>query len=150
MPFFQIFFLIMKETYFPPVFILFEFWNFQMIPHYFPPYFINIEEVVLSSLIKILEWLEVPGLKLFKWNSNHFQIPFHFFDGRSHIIFTVGFVLNLNFKFHGTKIKKWKFGKVHLFPLIQLSKSFKFHSISHKKITQAIIPQSDKQSKLFI
>ena len=79
---------------------------------------------ILKKSCYLPTWKSLSGLKFlvwkyFKWNSNHFQIPFHFFDGRSHIIFTLGFVLNLIFfEFHGTKSKKWKFGKVLLFPLI--------------------------------
>ena len=47
-------------------------------------------------------------------------------NGRSHIIFAQGFCVWKAFEFMEIRKQIWKFGKVLLFPLIELSKSFEF------------------------
>jgi hypothetical protein len=52
------------------------------------------EEVMLSFLMKILEWQKVSGLKIFlNGNSNLFKSLFISLNGRRHIIFTLGFCI---------------------------------------------------------
>ena len=100
--------------------------NFQLIFHI-------IEEVILSSLMKIIELHKVlefeifpNGIQIFSktlWNSN----------GRSHVIFTLGFCVEMNLNSWTSNCKDESFGKVLLFPLIQLSKvsnSTHFQSIN--------------------
>ena len=89
-----------------------------MIPHYFPPYFINIEEVVLSSLIKILEW--------------HRSFWFGIFNGGSHVIFTVGFSVWNEFEFMGIKSQNESLGK-SFYSLSFNFKKFQNHSVSHNR-----------------
>ena len=65
--------------------------NFQLIFHI-------IEEVILSSLVKIIELHKVSNLKYFWMEFKSFQNPFHLFKWKSHIMFTLGFCdkMNLN------------------------------------------------------
>ena len=124
--------------------------KFKSAPHHSPIYFIYFEEVLLSSLMKILEWPKVSVLKYFKWNSNRFQTPFYFFKWKKSYYLHSRFFLMKWFLINGDKKNKkmqgWKFGKVLLFPLIQLSKSFNFHSISHNIQTNN---QTNRHNYLF-
>lgn len=98
-----------------------------------------------SHSIKILKkscylpsWKSLSGMKYpvwnyFKWNSNHFQIPFHLFKWKKSYHLHSRVLWWNECEFMEIINARWKFGKVILFPLIQHSKSFKFHSISHNK-----------------
>ena len=101
-------------------------WNFQLS-------FLKYEEVILSSLMNSLSCLKFLSLKYFKWNSNHFQTPFHFFKWKKSYYLHSRVLWWNEFEFRKIKMQDESFGKVLLFPLIQLSKSFKFHSISHNQ-----------------
>ena len=72
--------------------------NFKSGPHHSPLYFIYFEEVILSSLMKILEWHKVSELKHSQMEYKSSQPPFISLNERSHIIFTLGFCdeMNLN------------------------------------------------------
>ena len=59
-----------------------------------------------------------------------FKSLFISLNGRSHIIFTLGFCDKMDLNSWISKCNDESFRKVLLFPLIQLSKSFKFHPIS--------------------
>ena len=52
--------------------------NFESGPHHFPLYFIYFEEVMLSSLMKILEWHKVSDLKYSQMEFKSAQTPFSF------------------------------------------------------------------------
>ena len=111
-----------KSNHFQVTFKLFL-WNFQLI----------FEEVILSSLMKIIELHKVSKFEIFSDGIQIFSKTFFISNGRSHVIFTLRFCVWIEFEFTKIKMKGWKFGKVISFPLIQLPKSFKFHSISHNQ-----------------
>ena len=114
-------------------------WNFQLS-------FFKYEEVILSSLVNSLSCLKFLNLKYFKWNSNHFQTPFHFFKRKkSYYLHSRALWWN-EFEFFEIKMQDESFGKVLLFSLIYLSKSSKFPSMSHKQPHH----KSNNLSKLFI
>ena len=133
-------FLKLKTKNFPKVNQM----KFKSAPHHFPLYFTYFKEVLLSSLMKILEWHKVSELD---YCSNGIQIYFKtpFFislNGRSHTISTLGFFHEMNLNSWRSKFKMKSFGKVLLFPLIQLSKKFLFPLNFTQSTTQ--------QSQLFI
>ena len=52
--------------------------KFRSAPHHSPLYFIYFEEVILSSLMKILEWHKVSDLKYSQMEFKSFSNPFSF------------------------------------------------------------------------
>ena len=85
----------------------------------------------LKKSFYLLSWKSLSCIKfqiwtIFRWNSNLFKTLF-ISNGRCHIIFTLGFCDEMNLNSWTSNCKDESFGKVLLFPLIQLSKSFKFH-----------------------
>ena len=101
-------------------------WNFQLS-------FLKYEEVILSSLMNSLSCLKFLSLKYFKWNSNHFWTPFHFFKWKKSYYLRSRVLWWNEFEFMEIKMEDESFGKVLLFPLIQLSKfsnSTHFQSIN--------------------
>ena len=86
----------------------------------------------------LLSWKSLSCIKFLVWIicKNEIQIfskTLFILIGRSHVIFTLGFCIWQEFEFMEIRMQSEKFGKVISFPLIQLSKSFKFHSISHNQ-----------------
>lgn len=78
----------------------FEFdpFNFQLIFHIF-------EEVILSSLMKIIELLEVYEFEIFSNEIQTFSTTFSFnLNGRSHVIFSLGFCVEKH-------LNSWRFIK---------------------------------------
>ena len=88
-------FLIIEGVIFPSLFILFEWMelflklkteNFPKVnqmkfitaPHHFPLYFLYFKEVLLSSLMKILEWHKVSKFEIFQMEFKSFSNPFSF------------------------------------------------------------------------
>ena len=111
-------------------------WNFQLS-------FLEFEEVILYSLMNSLSCLKFLNLKIFKWNSNHFQPPlFYFFKWKKSYHLHSRVLWWNKFEPMVIKMQDESFGKVLLFPLIQLSKSFQFPII----FTQSVTQQSNKQS----
>ena len=91
--------------------------------------------------MKIIELHKVSELE--KYFQNEIQIfsktLFTYLNGRSHVIFSLGFCTWKEIELTEMINAKWRFGKVLLFPLIKLSKSFEFthfQSINHTTIKQ--------------
>ena len=80
---------------------------------------------------KSLSCIKFLDLKYFKNGiQNPFKTLFHLINGRSHIIFTLGFCVEKNLNSLGDQKAKWKFWESHFIPSHLTFKSFKFHSIS--------------------
>ena len=92
------------------------------------------------SCIKFLNW------KYFQMKFKYFQIPFHLIKWKKSYHLHSRVLWWNKFEFMEIINARWKFGKVLLFPLIQLSKSFEFHSNSHK---QPHHNQANNQNYLF-
>ena len=96
----------------------------------------------LKKSYYLLSWKSLGGLKyfiwiVFKWKFKSFQKPFSFQMEEVMSSSLKGFVLKWIW-ISRDQNARWKFGKVISFPLIKLSKSFKFHSLT--------VNQSNKQS----
>ena len=76
------------------------------------------EEVMLSPLMKILEWLEVPGLKIFQMEFKSFSNPFSFLWWKKSYYLHSRVCFEFKFWIPWNQKQEWKFGKVLLFPLI--------------------------------
>ena len=102
----------------------------QIIPLKLPTLFLQIWP---SHFMNSLSCLKFLNLKYFKWNSNHFQTPFHFFKWKKSYYLHSRILWWNEFEFFKIKMQNESFGKVLLFSLIKLSKSFNFHSVSHNQ-----------------
>ena len=101
-------------------------------------YFISFEEVILSSLVKIIELHKVSEVEnISQWNSNIFQTPFSFLMEEVMSSSLQGFVFekNLNSWRSKCKMKVWESPFI---PSHVTFKSFEFHSINHTTIKQSI------------
>ena len=109
----------------------FDSFNFQLIFHI-------IEEVILSSLMKIIELHKVSNLKYFQTEFKSFQTPFHFFEWKKsyHLHSRVLYLKRI--WIHGEQKAKMKVWESPFIPSHLTSKSFKFHSINHPTIKQSI------------
>ena len=76
-------------------------------------YFIKFEEVILSSLMKIIELHKVSEFEIFSMKFKYFQQAlFIYLNGRSHVIFSLGFCILKNIWIHGDqnakRVKVWE------------------------------------------
>ena len=122
--------------------------KFKSARHHSPLYFVHFEEVLVSSLMKILEWHKVSELQFF------FQIEFKSFSKTPFYIFKWKRSYYLHsrvlwwneFEFMEIKMKMKVLGKSFYslsFNFQKVSISTQFHTINHTK-------KSNKQSQLFI
>ena len=92
------------------------------------------------SCLKFLNW------KYFKWNSNHFQTPFHFFKWKkSYYLHSRDLWWN-GLEFREIKMQDEKFWESPFIPSHATFKSFNFHSISHN---QSHNNQTNNHNNLF-
>ena len=108
--------------------------NFQLLFHI-------IEEVILSSLMKIIELHKVSEFEIFPNEIQIFSKTLFILNGRSHIFFTLGFCDEMNLNSLETKSKGEFLGKSFYslsFNFQKVSISTQFHTINHTKIKQTI------------
>ena len=105
-------------------------------------YFICFEEVILSSLMKIIELLKVSEFEIF---SNEIQIfsttLFIYLNGRSHVIFSLGFCDEINLNSWRSESKVNVLGKSFYslsFNFQKVSNFTQFHTSNHTTIKQSI------------
>ena len=111
-------------------------WNFQLS-------FFKYEEVILSSLMNSLSCLKFLSLKYFKWNSNHFQTPFHFFKWKKSYYLHSRVLWWNEFEFRKIKMQDEKFRESPFIPSHSTFKKFSisnhFHTINLATNKQTII-----------
>ena len=100
----------------------------------------------LKKSFYLLPWKSLSRIKfqnwnISKWNSIIFQTPFSFLNGRSHVIFSLGFCIWKEFEFMEIKMQKESLGK-SFYSLSFNFQKFRIHSLSDN--------QSNNQSNLSI
>ena len=105
-------------------------------------YFIYFEEVILSSLMKIIELLKVSEFEIFSNGIHIFSKPFFIYlNGRSHIILSLGICDEMNLNSWRLEIQGESLGK-SFYSLSFNFQKFRIHSLSDN--------QSNNQSNLSI
>ena len=98
--------------------------KFKSAPHHFPLYFINFEENMLSSLMKILEWLEVSGLKMFQMEFKSFSNPFSFLWWKKSYYLHSSVCFEFKFWIPWNQKKEMKVSESHFIPSHSTFKKF--------------------------
>ena len=110
-------------------------WNSQLIFH-------NLKKSFYLLSWKSLSCLSFWIGNVLKWNSNIFNTPCHLNNGRSHVIFSLGFCIWKEFESLRPKCKKVKVWESPFFPSHLTFKKFRIHALSDN--------QSNNQSNLSI
>ena len=120
--------------------------NFKSGPHHSPLYFIYFEEVLLSSLMKILEWHKVSELKHSQMEFKSSQPLFHFFKwNKSYYLHSRVLWWN-EFEFMVIKCKMKVLFKSFYSLSFNFQKVLNFYSISHN---QSCNNQTNNHNYLF-
>ena len=121
--------------------------KFKSAPHHFPLYFLYFEEVLLSSLMKILE---CPRVSELDYCSNGIQInfktPFHFVKWKKSYYLHSRVLCWMNLNSWRSKCKMKVLGKSFYSLSFNFQEVLNFHSISHN---QSHNKQTNNHNNLF-